>query len=61
MEKKEITIEDVMMFIIHNSENTEIMDKINKTTFPFTSKYLRFSKTQTGPGPFYKNDVIDMD
>lgn len=39
------TIEDVIEFIIKNSDNTERMDRINKITFPFTSKYnSRFSK-----------------
>jgi len=33
------TIEDVIEFIIKNSDNTERMDRINKITFPFTSKY----------------------
>ncbi|MBO7716655.1 MAG: hypothetical protein J6S85_24025 [Methanobrevibacter sp.] len=39
------TIEDVIEFIIKNSDNTERMDRINKITFPFTSKYnSRFPK-----------------
>lgn len=42
--KKEITFEDVVKFIIENSEETEMMDKINKITFPFTSKYDGFCK-----------------
>lgn len=33
------TINDVIEFIIKNSNNTEMMDRINKITFPFTSKY----------------------
>jgi hypothetical protein len=37
--KKMKTIEDVIEFIIKNSDNTERMDRINKITFPFTSKY----------------------
>lgn len=45
MKEKEITLEDVMFFIIQNSENKEAMDKINKTTFPFTTKYEKFSET----------------
>lgn len=39
-----ITIDDVIEFIIKNSDKTERMDKINKITFPFTSKYERFSR-----------------
>lgn len=41
-EKKEITINEVMDFIFSNCNETELMDKINKITFPFTSKYDRF-------------------
>lgn len=43
--KEKITIDDVIEFIIKNSDKTEWMDKINKITFPFTSKYAEFSKT----------------
>jgi len=34
-----ITFEDVIEFIALNSDETEWMDKLNKLTFPFTSKY----------------------
>lgn len=37
--KMMIKLEDVIEFIIKNSDNTEWMDRINKITFPFTSKY----------------------
>lgn len=40
---QEITIEDVFLFIVQNSDNMELMDKINKATFPFTSKYEKYS------------------
>ena len=43
--KMMIKLEDVIEFIIKNSDKTEWMDKINKITFPFTSKYAEFSKT----------------
>ncbi|MBO7713852.1 MAG: hypothetical protein J6S85_09810 [Methanobrevibacter sp.] len=46
MEKK-ITLSDVIEFIVKNSENKERMDKINKITFPFTTKYASFSNNQT--------------
>lgn len=39
MKKEEITFEDVIEFIARNSDNTLWMDKLNKLTFPFTSKY----------------------
>lgn len=35
----EIKFEDVIEFIIKNSENREQMDKINKISFPFTTSY----------------------
>lgn len=43
-EVKEITIDDVIEFIIKNCDDTELMDKINKTSFPFTTKYLNSNK-----------------
>jgi len=43
--KEKITIDDVIEFIVKNSDNTEWMDKLNKATFPFTSKYAEFSRT----------------
>lgn len=43
-EVKEITIDDIIEFIIKNCDDTELMDKINKTSFPFTTKYLNSNK-----------------
>ena len=57
MEKK-ITIDDVIEFIVKNSENKEWMDKINKITFPFTTKYEEFSKG-TQYIPYRKLDRTD--
>ena len=54
-----ITINDVIEFIIKNSEQTEWMDKINKVTFPFTSKYAEFSKT-TQYVPYRKIDKTEF-
>lgn len=39
MKKDEITFNDVVEFIAVNSDQTAWMDKLNKLTFPFTSKY----------------------
>ena len=39
MKKDEITFTDVVEFIAVNSDQTARMDKLNKLTFPFTSKY----------------------
>lgn len=50
-----ITIDDVIEFIIKNSDKTERMDKINKITFPFTQKYADFSK-KTQYIPYRKID-----
>ena len=41
---REITIDDVIAFIVKNCDNTEYMDKINRTSFPFTAKYLSKNK-----------------
>ena len=40
MFKDEITIDDVIEFIIKNCDDREAMDKISRTSFPFTTKYL---------------------
>lgn len=45
MQEEEKKTNDVISFIIQNCEDTELMDKINRITFPFTSKYKDFSKT----------------
>ena len=41
---KEINIEDILLFIVQNCDNTELMDKINKATLPFTTKYANYTK-----------------
>ena len=35
----EITFEDVIEFVVKNSDHRERMDKLNKITFPFTTSY----------------------
>jgi hypothetical protein len=40
MFKGEITLEDVIRFIIEHYEDREAMDKISQVSFPFTTKYL---------------------
>lgn len=35
----EIKFEDVIEFIVKNSDKRERMDKLNKITFPFTTSY----------------------
>lgn len=37
--EREITYDDVLLFIIKNKDNVEIMDDLNKTVYPFTSRY----------------------
>ena len=44
MFKGEITLEDVIRFIIENYEDREAMDKISQVSFPFTTKYLEWNK-----------------
>ena len=44
MFKNEITLDDVIEFIIRNCDDREAMDKISKTSFPFTTKYLNNNK-----------------
>lgn len=36
---KEITLDDIIEFIIRHRNDTEMMDEISKASFPFTSKY----------------------
>ena len=52
MSEKEITLDDVIEFIIRNCDDRKAMDKISKISFPFTTKYLernedKFSSTIT--------------
>ena len=44
MFKWEITLDDVIKFIIENYEDREAMDKISQVSFPFTTKYLEWNK-----------------
>lgn len=37
--EREITYDDVLMFIVKNKDNVEIMDDLNRTVYPFTSRY----------------------
>lgn len=44
MFRDEITIDDVIEFIIKHCDDRELMDKISRTSFPFTTKYLNGNK-----------------
>ena len=44
MFKSEITLDDVIEFIIRNRNDRAAMDEISKTSFPFTTKYLEGKK-----------------
>jgi len=39
-----MNLKDIIHWIVENNEDTEAMNKINKTTFPFTSKYLKYQE-----------------
>lgn len=39
--EREITYDDVLMFIVKNKDNEEMMADLNRTTFPFTAKYKK--------------------
>lgn len=39
MYEQQLTEKEVFMFLFNNSEDTEMMDKINKFVFPYTSAY----------------------
>lgn len=52
--EREITIDDVIAFIIKHCDDRAMMDKINKTSFPFTTKYL--SKNEVILPKYYDND-----
>ena len=34
-----LIMENVLMFIVKNKDNVEIMDDLNRTVYPFTSRY----------------------
>lgn len=38
---KDISKQQVLSWIVAHADDTELMDKLNKLTFPFTSKYKR--------------------
>lgn len=37
------SVHDILHWVMDNSDDTEAMDKINRATFPFTSKYANFA------------------
>ena len=53
MFKEEITLDDVIEFIIRNCDDREAMDKISRTSFPFTTKYLENQTVKPTKRPYY--------
>lgn len=44
MDVEDIELKDILYWIVLNSDDTEAIDKINKTTFPFTTRYKEFQQ-----------------
>lgn len=53
MFREEITLDDVIEFIIRNCDDREAMDKISRTSFPFTTKYLENQTVKPTKRPYY--------
>jgi hypothetical protein len=45
---KQLTLSDIVRWIVENSDDEASMDKINKLTFSFTSKYKRYTEADNG-------------
>lgn len=56
-DKPKLTYKEVYLWIIDNSENAELMDKINFATYPFTSKY----RNKYGPPPPISSSRKDVE
>jgi hypothetical protein len=44
MANQELTIKDILIWIFEHKDDQDSMDSINKMTYPFTTRYERFSK-----------------
>ena len=42
-------MDDVVRWIMQNSDNEEVMDKVNRLTFTFTPKYKKYSNHTMTP------------
>lgn len=38
-----MTLRDILHWIMDHADDEDAMDRINKATFPFTSKYKKYS------------------
>lgn len=43
-ELKKLSADDIIRWILSHCDDGEVMDKINKLTFTFTSKYKKFTE-----------------
>jgi len=48
-EIQQLTMDDVVRWIMQNSDNEEVMDKVNRLTFTFTPKYKKYSNHTMTP------------
>lgn len=42
--ENELTLTEILYWIVDNQDDTEAMDRISRTTFPFTSKYMSYTE-----------------
>ena len=60
LEKPKLTYRDIYLWILDNSKDSELMDKLNFATYPFTSKY----KNKYGsppPVPPFDSEAMGID
>lgn len=43
-DNKNLTLQDIILWIVNNSDDRLAMDKINTLTFPYTTKYSNWQK-----------------
>jgi hypothetical protein len=55
-----ITLQDVLHWIVDNCDNTDAMEKINRASFPFTSRYEKHTNAKK-PNKGYTPTINDLD
>ena len=62
MAKQNIILKDILYWIVDNCDDTDAMEKINKATFPFTSRYAKYAKSTKPIEPKLPSvDIEDID
>lgn len=53
MEKRDISAQDILQWVMDNKDNQELIDMVSHMIFPYTSKYKNINRQYDEPSVYH--------